>query len=120
MSKKSKKRKKLQYLKQYQQLQIQKDGFDDMAFWTKIIVAISLLVYIFLIPPFLKSGIMSGHDIGAHYIYFDLFKTGLSQGQIPVRMIDWVVPGFNQPLFNYYQPGFYYLAQVLADLEGAH
>lgn len=108
---KSKKRKKLKYLQQYPTQEVKKDNF-DLAFWSKTAVVLSLLIYIFLIIPFTKQGVMSGHDIGAHMTYTKIFQQALSEGQLPVRMIDWVVPGFNQPLFNFYQPGGYYLAQL--------
>src|SRR5207245_2024298 len=33
----------------------------------------------------------------------------LAGGQFPVRWVEWIVPGWGQPLANFYQPLFYYL-----------
>ncbi len=75
---------------------------------------IFLSLFLFLIPFYLLShdGIFSGHDIQTHVIYLLLFTKAVIAGQIPVRWIDWVHPGFNQPLFTFYQPLFYYLFQI--------
>lgn len=59
--------------------------------------------------PFLHDGLPSGHDATAHITYTYLFDRALSQGQMPVRWVEWVHPGESQPLFNFYPPGLYYL-----------
>ncbi len=84
----------------------------DLKFWRNILILASLLVYLILFPPFLKNLTLGGHDAGAHLTYLRLMADALSQGQFPVRWIEWVVPGQNQPLFSYYQPLLYYLGQI--------
>lgn len=83
------------------------------AFWIKTTIFLSLGIYLLLISPLSKSDIFSGHDSGAIIIYAKLFHTAITQGQFPVRVIDWVTPAINQPLFNFYQPGFYYLVELV-------
>jgi hypothetical protein len=66
-----------------------------------------------LAPPLLARGFPAGHDAAAHLTYVYLFDAALAQGQFPVRWIEWVVPGHSQPLFSFYQPGFYYAVQLV-------
>jgi hypothetical protein len=78
-------------------------------------VAVALLV-IALAPillPFLQPGYPSGHDVGAHVTYSYRFDQAWQQGQIPVRWVEGTRPGDNQPLFNFYQVGFYYLVEAV-------
>jgi hypothetical protein len=42
-----------------------------------------------------------------------LFDAALSQGQMPVRWVEGIRPGHGQPLFSFYQPGFYYAVQLV-------
>jgi hypothetical protein len=66
-----------------------------------------------LAPPLLTRGFPAGHDAAAHLTYVYLFDAALAQGQFPVRWVEWVVPGHSQPLFSFYQPGFYYAVQLV-------
>jgi hypothetical protein len=63
--------------------------------------------------PLLHSGFVQGHDLGAHATYTYLFDLALRQGQVPVRWTESVRPGHSQPLFSFYQPGFYYLVELV-------
>ena len=63
--------------------------------------------------PLLRGHFPAGHDATAHLTYTYLFDRALAQGQFPVRWIEWVVTGYNQPLFNFYQPGLYYLVSLV-------
>lgn len=95
-----------------QQMQSKGDNF-DLKFWTGVCIAVACFAYFLLLFfPFAKAGIFSGHDAGAVMTYSTIFNKAISEGQIPVRIIDWITPGFNHPLFNFYQPGFYYLAEI--------
>lgn len=88
-----------------------KDDF-DLRLWKNILIFLSLFVYLILFPPFLKNQTLAGHDAGAHLTSLRLVADAISQGQFPVRWIEWVTPGQNQPLFSYYQPLLYYLGQI--------
>lgn len=63
--------------------------------------------------PFTHSGLPTGHDATAHITYTFLFDRALSQGQLPVRWVEWVRHGESQPLFNFYPPGLYYLIAIV-------
>jgi len=78
----------------------------------KVLIILSLGIYFLLFPPFFKNLTLAGHDVGSHLTYLRIFTDALSQGQFPVRWIEWVVGGQNQPLFNFYQPLLYYIAQI--------
>ena len=84
----------------------------DLKFFRNILIFISFLVYIIIFPPFLNNQVLGGHDVGSHLTYVRLMSDALSQGQFPVRWIEWITPGSSQPLFSYYQPLLYYLVQV--------
>lgn len=81
----------------------------DLKFWKIIAIAFSILIFASLISPFLNKGFFAGHDTIIHFIYISKFTQALAEGQFPVRWIDWNMPGFNHPVFNFYQPGFFYL-----------
>lgn len=81
-------------------------------FWYKTIIIVSILLFLQVIGPFTKEGMFLGHDSQLHTIYFKKFEEALQAGQFPVRWIDWFKVGLNQPLFNFYQPGVYYLYQI--------
>lgn len=66
-----------------------------------------------LAVPFARSGFPSGHDATAHITYTYLFDRALSQGQVPVRWVEWVRNGESQPLFNFYPPGLYYAVEIV-------
>ena len=63
--------------------------------------------------PLLHSGFPLGHDLPAHLTYTYLFDRAIEAGQFPVRWTAGVRVGEGQPLFNFYQPGFYYLVQLV-------
>ncbi len=81
--------------------------------WKSILVVVSLCLLLFLIPPFLQNGLFLGHDTLLHTIYIHKFIDAFLDGQFPVRVIDWIFPGSNVPVFNFYQPGFYYFMLIL-------
>ncbi len=113
MSRKHKKRQKHYSFSSQNQIQKPQNHDDfDLKFWRNILILLSLFVYLIIFPPFLKNQVLGGHDAGAHLAYLRIFTDALSQGQFPVRWIEWVIPGQNQPLFSYYQPLIYYLGQV--------
>lgn len=62
--------------------------------------------------PLLHDGFPAGHDAPAHITYTYLFDLALGQGQFPVRWTQGVT-GYGQPLFSFYQPGFYYLVELV-------
>ena len=66
-----------------------------------------------LAVPLLHSGFPLGHDLPAHLTYTYLFDRALEGGQFPVRWTQGVRIGDSQPLFSFYQPGFYYLVQLV-------
>jgi hypothetical protein len=63
--------------------------------------------------PLLHSGFAQGHDLSAHATYVHLFDLALGQGQVPVRWTESIRQGHSQPLFSFYQPGFYYLVELV-------
>ena len=75
------------------------------------VAAASLLALIF--PVVAGSGFPAGHDSSAHLTYTYLFDRALSEGQFPVRWIEWVREGHGQPLFNFYQPGLFYIVEAI-------
>jgi hypothetical protein len=66
-----------------------------------------------LAAPMLPRGFVLAHDVSAHTTYAYLFDRALWQGQLPVRWIEWVRPGYGQPLFSFYQVGFYYFVSLV-------
>jgi hypothetical protein len=72
-----------------------------------------VLSFASLAPLLLAPGFPVGHDTTAHLTYLYLFDAALAQGQFPVRWVEWIRPGHSQPLFNFYQPGFYYAVQLV-------
>ncbi len=64
-------------------------------------------------PSLLHRGFPVGHDTTAHLTYVYLFDAALAQGQFPVRWVGGIRPGHSQPLFSFYQPGFYYAVQLV-------
>jgi hypothetical protein len=72
-----------------------------------------VLSFASLAPSLLAPGFPVGHDTTAHLTYLYLFNAALAQGQFPVRWVEWIQPGHSQPLFNFYQPGFYYAVQLV-------
>jgi hypothetical protein len=78
-----------------------------MAAVTAVIAALVILV-----RPLLRAGFAAGHDTPAHVTYTYLFDAAVRQGQFPVRWVEGVKVGHSQPLFNFYQPGLYYLIEA--------
>jgi hypothetical protein len=74
------------------------------------VVCVALLA---LAGPQLGRGFPAAHDAMAHVTYTFAFDRALHQGQFPVRWIDLVRRGDNQPLFTYYEPGLYYLVELV-------
>lgn len=110
MSRKKKKQKLQNITYRNQVIERENSLNPRIASWEKIITYASLLIYIVCIPPFLKDGVMAGHDSAAHMVRLRIFFDALSQGQFPVRWIEWVIPGNSQPFFSYYGPLLYYSA----------
>ncbi len=75
-------------------------------------VAVAIGMVPLLIPYFLPD-FLSGHDGGVHQTYAYLFDRALQQGQFPVRWVEGLGYGRAQPLFNFYQVGFYYLVELI-------
>ena len=63
--------------------------------------------------PFMPEGLASGHDASTHVNYAYRFDRALHQGQFPVRWVEAYEPGRGQPLFNFYQVGFYYAVDAV-------
>lgn len=76
--------------------------------WTLIIAVIVLATGLLF-----KPGLPAGHDTFAHATYSKIFFQAISQGQFPVRWVEHAWIGFGQPLFNYYQVGFFYLVSLV-------
>jgi len=79
-------------------------------------VFVALLLFAVLIPvalPFVQPDFPQGHDATAHISNMFRFDRALSQGQWPVRWAEGIRPGHGQPVFNFYQVGFYYLVETL-------
>ena len=66
-----------------------------------------------LLAPFFLPDFLFGHDGAVHQTYAYLFDRALRQGQLPVRWVEGLEAGQGQPLFNYYQVGFYYLISLV-------
>jgi uncharacterized membrane protein len=78
--------------------------------WARAFAATSIVVSIISVArPFTVPGFPAGHDTPAHLTYAHLFDRAIRQGQFPVRWTEWARGGQGQPLFNFYQPGLYYI-----------
>jgi hypothetical protein len=78
-------------------------------------IGVVLLLCAVLLPialPFAHPDFPQGHDASAHLSNTFRFDRALMQGQWPVRWVEGIRPGSGQPLFNFYQVGFYYLAEL--------
>jgi hypothetical protein len=79
------------------------------------LVAVLLLV-VAVVPiafPYCGRDFAHGHDASAHLTYLHRFDRALAQRQFPVRWVEGSRPGWSQPLFNFYQVGFYYLVELV-------
>lgn len=86
-----------------------------------VAVAIPVLAVFFSLSSILlKPGIISGGDYSTHLIRAKVFMEALSQGQFPVRWVEYSSPGLSFPLFNFYMPGFYYLMSILYQFAHLH
>src|SRR5690606_8553308 len=83
---------------------------------SRAVMVVGLLAAAILVGwlPFalMVDGVPARHDAGAHLTYVHLFGHPLRDGQGPVAWVAWVTPGRGRPLFNTYQPGFYYLVSA--------
>ncbi|MGE4056164.1 MAG: hypothetical protein AB7F99_15315 [Vicinamibacterales bacterium] len=85
-----------------------------MARATSVIAAVALAAsLVYLGSPMMTLGFPAAHDIQTHATYTFLFDRALSQGQFPVRWVEWIRPGYGQPLFSFYQVGLYYLVSLV-------
>jgi len=78
-------------------------------------ICVALLLCAVLLPialPFAHPDFPQGHDASAHLSNTFRFNRALMQGQWPVRWVEGIRPGSGQPLFNFYQVGFYYLVEL--------
>lgn len=76
----------------------------------------ALLILLILAPvaiSFTEPGFPWGHDTPPHLSNLFRFDRALWQGQLPVRWAEGIQPGAGQPLFNFYQVGFYYFVELL-------
>ena len=79
-------------------------------------IFVVLLLCGLLLPvalPFGHADFPQGHDASAHLSNTFRFNRALMQGQWPVRWVEGTRAGQGQPLFNFYQVGFYYLVELL-------
>ena len=73
-----------------------------------------LLVFIITVPAFLSllnNGYFTMHD-DQHIARLFLFDTALKQGQWYPRWVDWLGFGYGYPMFNFYPPFIYFIAQL--------
>lgn len=82
------------------------------------VVAIAALSVASIARPLLHAGFPSGHDLSAHVTYTYLFDRVIREGQFPVRWVEGTTNGASQPLFNFYQPGLYYLVELTRTITG--
>jgi hypothetical protein len=80
---------------------------------TALVVAILVILLAPIARPYLAPGFPQGHDAGAHLTYAVRFDRAVAQGQWPVRWAEGIRDGRGQPVFNYYQVGFYYVVEAL-------
>lgn len=84
-----------------------------LGFYLKLVALGAVLASVLaLAGPLLRPGFPGGHDGTPHVTYTYLFDQALQQHQFPVRWVELLRDGHSQPLFNFYQPGFYYLVQL--------
>src|SRR5262245_7677098 len=82
--------------------------------WQNLVAALAIAAgSCTLAVPLLHSGFPLGHDLQAHLTYTYLFDRALQSGQFPVRWTQGIRAGDGQLLFNFYQPGFYYVVQLV-------
>src|SRR4051794_32609627 len=63
--------------------------------------------------PFMSADFPQGHDATAHITNLYRFDRAFAQGQFPVRWVEGIRDGRGQPLFNFYQVGFYYCVELI-------
>jgi hypothetical protein len=73
-----------------------------------VVISVGPLVLPIFLPDFII-----GHDGGVHQTYTFFLNRALDQGQLPPRWVEGISPGLGQPLFNFYQVGFYYLVALI-------
>jgi hypothetical protein len=82
-----------------------------IAAWFALAAAVASAIS--LVAPVLSHGFPLGHDTPAHVTYLFLFDRAIGRGQFPVRWVEGLQDGMGQPVFNYYQVGFYYLVELI-------
>lgn len=90
--------------------------------WLALLLLVASLAPVAL--PFMEADFPQGHDASAHLTQLFRFDRALEQGQLPVRWSEGIHDGTGQPLFNFYQVGFYYFVELLhqpgIDLSAAY
>jgi hypothetical protein len=84
------------------------ETISSLAAYVAVVIGMVPLLLPYFLPDFLW-----GHDGGVHQTYSYLFDRALQQGQFPVRWVEGLGYGRAQPLFNFYQVGFYYLVELI-------
>jgi hypothetical protein len=86
----------------------------------RLIVLLTVLLLVRALAPiakpFVSPDFPQGHDATAHITYTFRFDRAFAQHQIPVRWVEGVHDGRGQPLFNFYQVGFYYVVEAVHHL----
>ncbi len=77
----------------------------------KIIVIFSTIIPIFAIVALFSDQYFSMHD-RQHIVRLFLLDKGLGQGLLYPRYVDGLGFGFGYPLFNFYPPLIYYIAEI--------
>lgn len=83
-----------------------------------IVAALFSILFLAFIVLF-KDGLPAGHDIAAHASRSRMMYEALTQGQFPARWVEWAYFGSSEPLFNYYQPGLYYVVFLIHLIVGS-
>ncbi len=63
--------------------------------------------------PFYSEGLPRSFDGGLHLLRLDLLDTHIRQGLLLPRWTPSLILGYGYPLYNFYAPGAYYLAETL-------
>src|SRR5258708_4270446 len=74
--------------------------------------ALSVLVAFLLVAPLSLIRIPKSHDMAQHVATLEEFDTGLRDGSLYPRWQAGFNYGYGLPFLNYYQPGFFYQAEL--------
>ena len=77
-----------------------------------LFVCISGLVVYLCLAAIMQAGFPSNHDRNLYMNWLYEFDLGIRQGNIQPRWAPDVWIGYGAPIFNFIQPGFYYLAEA--------